>query len=296
MGGDTMNSGLQASYLVCANNLRREAKLCDIILYVQGRMGAMVGYPAHKLLLISASKYFKLLFEREDLRNYCHFPHLSEEGVFAVLDIIYGREIRKETNLDDALMAARFLQVDCAIDELEKKKVSASNTKSNSDSSTSHNKSPMKRRRSNSGGSRPVKRQETTANSSQDSSYGSQDPQINKNTKIEDDEESNADESSMLDQDDSQLSNTENNTYTDDQQDDENEQPITVKLEPDVDLTEDGDSQPQSHDFSQEMYGSQSFGGMNLDNKTLQHSEGVYSPGGDTMQSASGSFPASNSG
>ena len=110
---------LQASYLIYANNLRREAKLCDIILYVQGRMGAMVGYPAHKLLLISASKYFRLLFEREDLRNYCHFPHLSEDGVFAVLDIIYGREIRKETNIEDALMAARFLQVDCAVGVLE---------------------------------------------------------------------------------------------------------------------------------------------------------------------------------
>ena len=113
---------LQASYLMCANNLRREAKLCDIILYVQGRMGAMVGYPAHKLLLISASKYFKLLFEREDLRNYCHFPHLSEEGMFAVLDIIYGHEIRKETDLNAALMAAMFLQVDCAIDKIEKLK------------------------------------------------------------------------------------------------------------------------------------------------------------------------------
>ena len=120
---------LQASYLMCANNLRREAKLCDIILYVQGRMGAMVGYPAHKLLLISASKYFKLLFEREDLRNYCHFPHLSEEGVFAVLDIIYGREMRKETKLDDALVAARFLQVDCAVEVLEKKREEIENRK-----------------------------------------------------------------------------------------------------------------------------------------------------------------------
>ena len=123
--GESKTMSLQSGYLVCANNLRREAKLCDIILYVQGRMGAMVGYPAHKLLLISASKYFKLLFEREDLRNYCHFPHLSEEGMFAVLDIIYGRDIRKETDVDDALMVARFLQADCAIDELERRKEKA---------------------------------------------------------------------------------------------------------------------------------------------------------------------------
>ena len=120
--GDWRNAALQAAFWTYANSLRLEAKLCDIVLYVQGKKGAMVGYPAHKLLLISASKYFKLLFEREDLRNFCHFPHLSEDGLFTVLDIVYGREIADSVNLDDALMAARFLQVDCAVEELEAKR------------------------------------------------------------------------------------------------------------------------------------------------------------------------------
>ena len=110
---------LHASFMLCANSLRYEAKLCDIILFVKGKLGAMVGYPAHKLLLISSSKYFKLLFEREDLRTHCHFPHLSEEGVFTVLDLIYGREININAQLDEALTAAKFLQVDYAVDQLE---------------------------------------------------------------------------------------------------------------------------------------------------------------------------------
>ena len=116
-------AGLNASFWTCAYSLRKEAKLCDIILFVKGRKEAMVGYPAHKILLISASKYFKLLFEREDLRNYCHFPHLSEDGLFTVLDIVYGKDIADDTNFEDALMAARFLQVDSAVEVLEAKKV-----------------------------------------------------------------------------------------------------------------------------------------------------------------------------
>ena len=119
--GDWANDALQTVFWNCANAMRREAKLCDIVLYVQNRRGFMVGHPAHKLLLISTSKYFKLLFEREDLRNYCHFPHLNEEGLICVLDIIYGREIAADACVDDALMAARFLQVEHAITILEKK-------------------------------------------------------------------------------------------------------------------------------------------------------------------------------
>ena len=129
---------LQASYLVFANSLRQEAKLCDIILYVEGRLGTMVGYPAHKLLLISSSKYFKFLFEREELRNYCHFPHLTEDGVLAVLDIVYGRDIRPETDLDNALLAARFMQVESAIDLLTTLKENPSIEQENEPSDVTH--------------------------------------------------------------------------------------------------------------------------------------------------------------
>ena len=138
--GEWKQSALQDAFWSQANSLRCEAKLCDIILYVMGKKGAMVGYPAHKVILISCSRYFKLLFEREDLRNYCHFPHLTEDGLFAVLDFIYGRNISKDTvdNLDDAMMAARFLQVDSAVEELERKKTEFGTTKKRKLENTDH--------------------------------------------------------------------------------------------------------------------------------------------------------------
>ena len=113
-------ASLQTAFWLFADSLRADGKLCDMVIYVRGRRGVMIGYPAHKILLISASKYFKLLFEREDLRSYCHFPHLNEDGVFAVLNIVYGRKVPEDVNLEDAIMAARFLQIDTAIEVLEK--------------------------------------------------------------------------------------------------------------------------------------------------------------------------------
>ena len=126
---DWANARICTAFWSCSNTLRKEAKLNDVVLYVKGSKGTMVGHPAHKLLLVSASKYFKRLFEQEDLRNNCHFPHLSEDGLLAVLDIIYGKEVSRDTNLDDAIMAARFLQVDSAVETLEKKKEERKNMK-----------------------------------------------------------------------------------------------------------------------------------------------------------------------
>ena len=222
--GDVGNLLLQASYLVCANSLRREAKLCDIILYVQGRMGAMVGYPAHKLLLISASKYFKLLFEREELRNYCHFPHLSEEGVFAVLDIIYGREIRQETNLDDALMAARFLQVDNAVEQLEKKR----------DDQKASASPPTKRRRSPSGG---VSQQNRSRSHSDSPSQRPAESRVFRNVaaKEEADDVGESETSNQGYQDQDDQDTDQGSSYQGQGQD--ADQLISVKMEPDVDLT-----------------------------------------------------------
>ena len=91
-------------------SLQVEAKLCDIVLYLQGRKCAMVVCPAHKLSLIIASKYFGLFFDKEHL----FFPHLSEDWLFPVLDI--GMSVRL------LIRWWRFLQVDCAMEELEAKR------------------------------------------------------------------------------------------------------------------------------------------------------------------------------
>ena len=297
---ETGNITLQASYLVCANNLRREAKLCDIILYVQGRMGAMVGYPAHKLLLISASKYFKLLFEREDLRNYCHFPHLSEEGVFAVLDIIYGREIRKETNLDDALMAARFLQVDCAVDVLERKKTEkVTQARASPERPSQGDRFTGVKRKSDTQhrDSRPEKQRQPSTSSSGEvrqfknfASHGG--------LGGEEEEDSPSNQASAYSEEDSSYSypggggGGGSSGYQDNTGNDQgfNIDLANVKKEADVDLT----TEDSDHDLSQlgfgqqsgQSYDGQSFGGMQMDSEgnamfsgNAGQSDNVYSPG-----------------
>ena len=134
---------LPPSYLACADRLRREARLCDITLYVPGRTGTMVGYTAHRVMLVAASRYFKHLFEKDELRKTCYLPHLTEDGVSVVLDVVYGRRINSQMNLADALVAARFLQVDGATELLER----------NRDQIKSSSSPSSKRKRRLSGGS-----------------------------------------------------------------------------------------------------------------------------------------------
>ena len=83
---------------------------------VQGRECAMIGFPAQKLLPISASKYFGLLFDQEHL----FFPHLSEDWLFPVLDI--GMSVRLPIMWVWTTPWQLLLQVDCAMEELEVKR------------------------------------------------------------------------------------------------------------------------------------------------------------------------------
>ena len=295
--GDWRNAALQAAFWTYANSLRREAKLCDIILYVQGRKGAMVGYPAHKLLLISASKYFKLLFEREDLRNFCHFPHLSEDGLFTVLDIVYGREIADSVNLDDALMAARFLQVDCAVEELEAKRTALEAKARASPKLKKTSSSSMKRKAPS-----PVKHVdrkspylERDSDDDVEGSIAKQEPdsismRIYKNTNNPNASENDANDSSNNDRtaqdyNDELPENDEGQGMTRDSSshDPENSQDqdsIRVKMEPDVDLTmEDADDQQGfSHlSFGQggAVFPNQGFAQMAMDNTSGTNESGL---------------------
>ena len=143
MTSDSEAMLLRPSYLACADRLRREARLCDITLYVPGRTGAMVGYTAHRVMLVAASKYFKHLFERDELHKTCYLLHLTEDGLSVVLDVVYGRGINSQMNLADALVAARFLQVDGATELLER----------NRDQMKSSSSPSSKRKRRLSGGS-----------------------------------------------------------------------------------------------------------------------------------------------
>ena len=94
---------------------KSEAKLCDIVLYVQGRKCA------YKLLLISASEYFRLFFDQED---FFLFLHLSEDWLFAVLDIWYACEIADNVSLDNTLLGAHSCNW-TVLEELEAKHASS---------------------------------------------------------------------------------------------------------------------------------------------------------------------------
>ena len=275
--GDWRNAALQAAFWTYANSLRVEAKLCDIVLYVQGRKGAMVGYPAHKLLLISASKYFKLLFEREDLRNFCHFPHLSEDGLFTVLDIVYGREIADSVNLDDALMAARFLQVDCAVEELEAKRT-ALEAKARAPPSPKPKKtvSGIKRRATSPSGNveGPPSSRERLRNESS-SHNESAEMRIFKNFRNQGDDESVS--QSFHDSVGSPISHEENSSTgpTDGGGGEEYEQQdnrIKVKSEPNVDLT-----MEEEMGYSQGEMTDQGYGQM--DNMNTESGLGMFGSG-----------------
>ena len=95
--------------------LEEYAKLCDIVLYVQGRKCA------YKLLLISASEYFKLLFDQED---FFLFSHLSGDWLFADLNIGYACEIAIDVSLENTLMAAHSCNW-TVLEELEAKHASS---------------------------------------------------------------------------------------------------------------------------------------------------------------------------
>ena len=280
--GDWGNAALQAAFWTYANSLRREAKLCDIVLYVQGRKGAMVGYPAHKLLLISASKYFKLLFEREDLRNSCHFPHLSEDGLFTVLDIVYGHEVSDSVNIDDALMAARFLQVDCAVEALEQKRVSLAQKSSSGLAGIigSGAKHRARERDSDSSSNHPAKMQklDTSSPSSSQNTDRIVKPagvRVFRNTKAAQDQHDRDSDHGSTNQPQLYNQDTTFSQHTDysegDNQDDSNTgmdnlEDVKVKMEPDVDLTDDVEEQEPG--FSQLGFGSgNAFAGQSFDNQ-----------------------------
>ena len=125
-----LNCSLQTSFWHLVSKLRNEAQMCDIILYVPGKHGCMVGYPAHRLVLINASKYFKTLLKKEPSLTCCHLPNLTEDSLSCLLDLMYGEDMPADADVDEVLHAVNELQVD-SISELLKRKATENATMSN---------------------------------------------------------------------------------------------------------------------------------------------------------------------
>lgn len=117
-------TGLLAGF----QRLRTERKMCDVILQAGG-----VDFPCHRALLASSSEYFWALFGEtttERLAASVSLLALTPEGLDAILDFLYSGwlSISKQT-LPAVLEAARYLQVDTAVNICERFIIDSLNAK-----------------------------------------------------------------------------------------------------------------------------------------------------------------------
>ncbi|XP_040261814.1 kelch-like protein 9 [Bufo bufo] len=86
---------------------RTQQDLCDVTLEAEG-----VLFPAHKLLLASASSYCKLLFTDPKVGNSVRLKDVSAKGLQNVLDFIYSNKLHLSwDSVEDTLRAAEVLLV-----------------------------------------------------------------------------------------------------------------------------------------------------------------------------------------
>ncbi|XP_073456029.1 kelch-like protein 9 [Aquarana catesbeiana] len=86
---------------------RSNRDLCDVTLEAEG-----VFFPAHKVILASASSYCKLLFGDSRADNTIRLKGVSAKGLCNVLDFIYSSKLSLSlSNIEDTLKAAEVLLV-----------------------------------------------------------------------------------------------------------------------------------------------------------------------------------------
>ncbi|XP_041094440.1 kelch-like protein 9 [Polyodon spathula] len=118
-----MDNGLQPSavagayplrLLEGASSLRAQNALCDVTLEADG-----VAFPAHKVILASASSYCRVLFIGNAVNpeaNNVKLKDVSARGLKQVLDFIYTSKLElSRSSLEDTLKAAEILLVRDAI-------------------------------------------------------------------------------------------------------------------------------------------------------------------------------------
>ncbi|XP_073412143.1 kelch-like protein 9 [Dendrobates tinctorius] len=86
---------------------RSQRDLCDVTLVVDGAL-----FPAHKLILASASSYFQLLFTDPKVGDTVRLKEVSTKGLQSILDFIYSNKLHLSwDNVEDSLKAAEVLLV-----------------------------------------------------------------------------------------------------------------------------------------------------------------------------------------
>ncbi|XP_075690241.1 kelch-like protein 9 [Rhinoderma darwinii] len=84
---------------------RSQRDLCDVSLEADGAI-----FPAHKLILASASSYCKLLFADPKVGNAVRLKNVGAKGLQNVLDFIYSNKLHLSwANVEDTLKAAEVL-------------------------------------------------------------------------------------------------------------------------------------------------------------------------------------------
>ncbi|XP_069842591.1 kelch-like protein 9 [Dendropsophus ebraccatus] len=86
---------------------RSQRDLCDVTLEADGEL-----FPAHKLILASASSYCKLLFTDPKVGGSIRLKDVSAKGLKNILDFIYSNELHLSwANVEETLKAAEVLLV-----------------------------------------------------------------------------------------------------------------------------------------------------------------------------------------
>ncbi|XP_013382202.1 oocyte zinc finger protein XlCOF6 [Lingula anatina] len=119
MGEVIISTSLKAkvSFFQTASDLRSNNRYCDAIVHVGRKI-----YNAHKLILVSYSKYFADYFRLSVINN-CGvvLSDISEEMFSYVLDYMYGQEIHVPVScLGDLLKTAKKLEVQDLVHQFEK--------------------------------------------------------------------------------------------------------------------------------------------------------------------------------
>ncbi|CAH2316852.1 kelch 13 [Pelobates cultripes] len=91
--------------------LRSQNDFCDVTLEVDG-----VLFPAHKIILASASTYCKLIFADSNVGDTIKIKDVSRNGLKTILDFIYSNKLTLSlSNIEETLKAAEVLLVREAI-------------------------------------------------------------------------------------------------------------------------------------------------------------------------------------
>ena len=102
-------------YWQTMNSLRQRRVLCDITLHIKDKgSGATYSFPAHKIVLISASVYFQHQFDNGFLSDHFILDHQDKESLKFMLDLIYGvvKPFSCETLEHEVCNLAELLKID----------------------------------------------------------------------------------------------------------------------------------------------------------------------------------------